>query len=483
MGGAVSIGKNDSNPTKLLATGVLPTAGAGKKSTPPLPNGGTGSKRKLTMRHTVRLDTETAQKIQAIVLDMSRTGRVELTSMVEREGSGVSTGTLTQHGLLSLHHVPEIVFSMPHLTELNLRCNDISELPKEIDALVALQILVLSKNKLADLPENLTKLTTLRVLEVASNQLTALPEALGNMESLEVLIASRNQLVKLPESIGRCQKLQVLNVHNNALTEIGTPVSILEELVELNASNNQLTRLPNELLLWKNLRRLLLQVNRLRYLPALDALSNLEVLQLQQNELTSLPSMKNLVHLVKIDANSNNITSLPVDGISHMTALVHLNFRRNQLKEIPAQLTRCLALEILDLGVNPITSPIPRSFAELCKLRTLLLDGCEISLLPIELIGLCSVVRVHLGSCLRMDDPETCEAVLALRDSCTRKGGWLKTGDWNTDRRTESMSSDFWELYDELEGRIPDEPALKSRLRRGEGSANNLVGRTSFTKC
>ncbi|KAJ8523886.1 hypothetical protein ON010_g17233 [Phytophthora cinnamomi] len=481
MGGAVSIGKSESNSTKFVAAGVVPTAGgAGKKSTP---HGGMGSKRKLTMRHTVRLDTETAQKIQAIVLDMSRTGRVELTSMVEREGSGITTGTLTQHGLLPLKHVPEIVFSMPHLTELNLGCNDISQLPKEIDALVALQILVLSKNKLTALPENLTKLTKLRVLEVASNQLTALPDAVGNMESLEVIFANRNQLAKLPESIGRCQNLRILNVYNNALTEIGNPVSLLRELVELNASNNQLIKLPNELLFWKNLRRLLLQVNRLQTLPALDALSNLEVLQLQQNELRLLPSMKNLVHLVKLDANSNNIISLPVDGISHMTALVHLNFRRNQLKEIPTQLARCLELEILDLGFNPISSPIPRSFAELSRLRTLLLDGCEIGLLPIELIGLCSVIRVHLGSCLRMDDPETCEVVLALRDSCARRGGWLKTGDWNPERRTESISSDFWELYDELEGRVPDEPALKSRFMAGKGAAENVGGRTSFTKC
>ncbi|GMF20038.1 unnamed protein product [Phytophthora lilii] len=482
MGGAVSIGKCNPKASRFATTSVIPSANAGKNSTHPLPNGGLmGSKRKLTMRHTVRLDTETAQKIQTIVLDMSRTGRVELTSTVDREGSGVPTGTLTQHGLLALCHIPEIVFSMPHLTELNLKCNDISELPKEIDALVALQVLVLSKNKIAELPEGLTKLTKLRVLEVASNQLTALPEALGSMESLEVILANRNHIARLPDSIGYCHKLRVLNVYNNALTEIRKPVSILAELVELNLSNNQLTKLPDPLLRWKNLRRLLLQVNHLERLPALDALCNLEVLQLQQNELKSLPSMKNLVHLVKLDANSNNISALPPE-IVHMTALAHLNLRRNQLKDIPSQLTRCLSLEILDLGANPISSPIPSGFSELSKLRTLLLDGCNVTVLPIELIGLSNVCRVHLGACLKMDDPETCEVVLGLRDSCTRKGGWLKTGDWKTDRRSESMSSDFWEFYDELEGQIPDEPARKSRVKGGEGSSDIFAGRTSVTE-
>ncbi|KAG7384611.1 PH domain leucine-rich repeat-containing protein phosphatase 2 [Phytophthora pseudosyringae] len=478
MGGAVSIGKGDPKASRFATTSVIPTATkSGNNSM--FPNGGLGSKRKLTMRHTVRLDTETAQKIQSVVLEMSKTGRLELTSAVDREGS---MGTLTRHGLHALQHIPEIVFSMLHLTELNLRCNEISELPKEIDALVALRVLVLSKNKIAVLPRALTKLTKLRVLEVASNQLTALPEELGNMESLEVLLANRNQITKLPDSIGYCMNLRILNVYNNALTELGKPVSILPELVELNVSNNQLTKLPSALLRWKNLRRLLLQVNHLESLPALDALCNLEVLQLQQNELKSLPSMKNLVHLVKLDANSNCIAGLPAE-VAHMTALAHVNLRRNEFKEIPPQLARCQAMEILDLGANPINSPIPPGFAELSKLRTLLLDGCNITLLPIELIGLSSVCRVHLGACLQMDDPETCEVVLGLRDSCSRKGGWLKTGDWKTDHRTESMSSDLWELYDELEGQIPDEPARKSRVKGGQGSTDFFAGRTPLTQC
>ncbi|POM74705.1 Hypothetical protein PHPALM_8297 [Phytophthora palmivora] len=277
------------------------------------------------------------------------------------------------------------------------------------------------------------------------------------MESLEVILANRNQIAKLPDSIGYCMKLRILNVYNNALTELGKPVSILPELVELNVTSNLFK--PND------------RVNQLESLPAFDALCNLEVLQLQQNDLKSLPSMKNLVHLIKLDANSNEITGLPTE-VAHMTALTHLNLRRNQLTLIPHQLARCQALEILDLGANPINSPIPPGFAELSKLRTLLLDACNITVLPIELIGLRSVCRVHLGDCLKMDDPETCEVVLGLRDSCSRKGGWLKTGDWKTDHRTESMSSDFWEVYDELEGRIPDEPALKSRVKGGEGSTD-----------
>ncbi|KAG6969517.1 hypothetical protein JG688_00005272 [Phytophthora aleatoria] len=68
-----------------------------------------------------------------------------------------------------------------------------------------------------------------------------------------------------------------------------------------------------------------------------------------------------------------------------------------------------------------------------------------------------------------MDDPETFEVVLGLKDSCSRRGGWLKIGDWKTGHRTESMSSDFWNLYEELEGQIPDEPARKSS---GEGSSD-----------
>ncbi|RLN92600.1 hypothetical protein BBJ28_00017183 [Nothophytophthora sp. Chile5] len=475
MGGAVSIGKahGGSATDRLTATSVVPGGGGGgasgnKKS--PLPHGGM-SKRKLTMRHTIRLDTVAAQMLQAMVLEMARTGRVELTSTTERDSSGALTGTLSQRGLTSLWRVPEVVLSMPHLTELNLRCNEIASLPKEIAALAALQVLIVSKNKLTVLPEELTHLTKLRVLEVSDNQLTALPEQLGDLTALEELRANRNQLTRLPSSLRSCRGLRVLHVFINALTELTDAVSSLSELEELNASNNQLRRLPSEVPLWKNLRRLLLQVNQLRSLPALDALSNLEVLHLQQNQLQALPSMTSLVHLVKLDANTNCLTKLPVESVAHMTALAYLNLRHNQLTEIPAVLARCQMLEILDLGDNPIVSPVVVALSELSKLRTLLLDGCKLTVLPIELIGLSQVSRVHLGARLYMDDPETCEAVLGLRGNCTRNDGWLKTGDW-TDRRTDSMPSDFWECYSTLGRDLPDEPECRAPDQANAGQSH-----------
>ncbi|RLN47518.1 hypothetical protein BBJ29_000606 [Phytophthora kernoviae] len=380
MGGAVSIGKAYGF-DKAASTSVIPRVmpGTQGKNKAPLQTPPNGLKRKLTMRHTVRLDTEAAQRVQTMVLDMSRTGRVELTSTADHDEAGVPLGTLTKQNLVCLRHIPEMILSMPHLTELNLRCNEISELPKEIGELVALQVLVLSKNKLSEIPEKLTKLTKLRVLEITHNELTALPRSLGNLGALEVLLVSNNRIITIPDSISHCQHLRILNLYNNELTELENNISFLVELVELNASNNHITKMPKELLLWKNMRRLFLQVNQIASLPALDALSNLEVLQVQQNELETLPSMQDLVHLTKLDANNNGIIALPADSISDMTALVYLNLRNNKLTEIDPQLTQCLELEILDLGGNPIRSPIPNGLADLSKLRTLLLDGCNIT--------------------------------------------------------------------------------------------------------
>lgn len=383
--------------------------------------------RRQTMRHTPSLDTEPAQRLQSFALEMSKGGRLELTSVVTRTGShGLESGTLTKQQLPRLEQIPGVVFGMTKLLELNLRCNQISTIPKEIALLRRLQVLNVSENRLAELPRELSDLKALKLLDIAENCIKRLPDDIGNLTRLETLRANRNRLVSLPNSIRKCVRLRAINLYNNALTHLGDGISELCELEELNVSNNLLAFLP-DVKRWKNLKTLYLQVNKLVTLPTMDALCNLEIFTVQQNCLHAFPSMDTLVHLKKIDANTNEIAEIP-PCFERMTSLAHLSLRKNRVRVIPAFLCRCQCLEIIDLGSNPLMPPVPVDLVLLPHLKTLLLDGGYITSVPIELMGLQSVCRVNLGSCLLMDDQETCEVVTELRTKCAQNGGWLKTG-------------------------------------------------------
>lgn len=385
------------------------------------------SKRKLTMRHTSSLSTQTAQSLQMLILDMARTGKLELTSTVERDDSGQPKGTLARQGVPTLKQIPGVVFTMTNLTELNLCCNQIYEVPREIVALKGLHVLILSENQLVDLPAEITFLSSLRVLEIAENYIGALPDDIGRLSNLEILRANRNRLATLPDGLAGCERLKLLNLYNNNLEALGTGLSALSELEELNLSNNALVALP-EVGRWKNLKRLYLQMNLLEALPDMSALCNLELFQAHRNRLSALPDMDNLVNLRKIDVNTNQISEIP-RSFELMAQLEHLSMRKNSLMTLPPHLlSRCRALEIIDLGSNPITPPVPGDLGSLPNLKTLLLDGCSITKLPIELIGLRQLCRANFGSCLQMDDQETFEVVMELKSTCARNGGWLKTG-------------------------------------------------------
>ncbi|TYZ57388.1 hypothetical protein PybrP1_008344 [[Pythium] brassicae (nom. inval.)] len=382
--------------------------------------------RRQTMRHTPSLDTEPAQRLQSFALEMSKSGRLELTSIVSHAGSSQESGTLTKQHLPSLQQIPGVVFGMTKLLELNLRCNQITTIPKEIALLRRLQVLNVSENRIAELPREIADLKALRLLDVAENCIKRLPDEIGNLARLETLRANRNRLASLPNSIRKCVRLKALNLYNNAISNLGDGISELCELEELNVSNNLLVFLP-EVKRWKNLKALYLQVNRLLTLPTMDALCNLEIFTVQQNNLQAFPSMDTLVHLKKIDANTNQIAEIP-PCFEHMTSLAHLSLRKNLVTVFPAFLCRCKCLEIIDLGNNPLLPPVPVDLILLPHLKTLLLDGGNITSVPIELMGLQHVCRVNLGSRLLMDDQETCEVVIELRAKCAQNGGWLKTG-------------------------------------------------------
>eukprot|EP01102_Stenamoeba_stenopodia_P019499 TRINITY_DN737_c0_g3_i1.p1 TRINITY_DN737_c0_g3~~TRINITY_DN737_c0_g3_i1.p1 ORF type:complete len:1258 (+),score=266.02 TRINITY_DN737_c0_g3_i1:243-4016(+) len=104
----------------------------------------------------------------------------------------------------------------PWLTSLNLRKNELEELPIEIGLLHNLEELDVSQNKLSNLPTTLPELTQLVSLNISFNAFQNLPDFLGLMTSIKHLNIDRNPLKKLPNAARRLTNTELLKFLHDA---------------------------------------------------------------------------------------------------------------------------------------------------------------------------------------------------------------------------------------------------------------------------
>ena len=177
---------------------------------------------------------------------------------------------------------------------------------------------------------------------------------------------------------------------------------------------------------WTSLERLALHFNKITALPSFEPLCKLTMLQIHQNQIKKLPALGEMKQLTIFDANTNMINKVPSE-VQHMVALKQFNLRKNRLVFFPAELGCCSELEILNLGGNPLSSPIPSEFGTLGNLQTLLLDDSNVTTLCPELVNLKKLIRCNFGSRVTVeDDEETKQTFEKLNEICASNGGWAK---------------------------------------------------------
>ncbi len=91
----------------------------------------------------------------------------------------------------------------PATTDLTLGGCGLTELPRGVTDLIALEELDLSGNLLTTLPPEIGRLANLRILYLQDNQLTALPPEIGDLVNLRTLQLDRNRLTALPPELSR----------------------------------------------------------------------------------------------------------------------------------------------------------------------------------------------------------------------------------------------------------------------------------------
>lgn len=248
------------------------------------------------------------------------------------------------------------------VTHLHLDRSGLKEVPSEVLRCTQLRVLNLRDNQLVELPDWLPRLAGLEALDVSGNNLRNWAADWSDWTSLQSLDLSRNRLTtirgaRLPAD------LQNLNLSHNWLRTLAVP-HLPTKLLRIDVSHNALKQLP-DLGVCEYLRQLHAQKNLLTDWPALPSsdnhLAGLQVLSLAQNRLTSLPkSIRGCQALRELNLEGNQLQRLPAE-MGQLKWLVRLSLANNQIKRIPGVLAQLTILDQLSLADNRVEEKIDLS--------------------------------------------------------------------------------------------------------------------------
>ncbi|MCB1159932.1 MAG: leucine-rich repeat domain-containing protein, partial [Leptospiraceae bacterium] len=352
------------------------------------------------------------------------------------------------------------------LTELNLRGEELTEVPPEVFELDWLEILDLSNNQIKVIPEDIRKLKNLKIWNIIDNpieeicshpglilnismylklksqiepkhvwgigeenfegteipeeirelrelemlgigsgkNLSEFPEFLCELKELKFLMLSETKIDSLPESIGKLDKLLTLEITNSQVKSIPDSIGELVNLGGANLTEEERKSLPEELL---EAMGLSFKGNQISELPeSIAKLTNLTTLNLGGNQLTEVPEwISQLTNLTSLYLRSNQLTEVP-EFIGKLTNLTSLYLSNNQLSEIPESIGQLTNLTELYLGGNQLRE-IPEVISKLTNLTTLYLSDNQLKEIPEVISRLTNLTSLHLGSNQLTEVPES----------------------------------------------------------------------------
>ena len=235
----------------------------------------------------------------------------------------------------------DFVSSLEELELLDLSYNEMTDesFPPSFQKLKNLREVNLHCNKLTAIPKQIRRLKDLSRLKVGSNKITS-TDGLERLKRLQILMLENNQLEFLPRELFSClRKLEFFNCGQNAIRDIHPDVRFLRQLKDIDLAGNRLTSLPPELFL----------------------LPRLEVLSASNNKITRVPTInvKARLHnkLVSIDISENAIVKFP----EHLLSMTEkLDLCKNRIRSLPVSVLKRLDAKSgqqLLLGDNPLLHP------------------------------------------------------------------------------------------------------------------------------
>lgn len=212
-----------------------------------------------------------------------------------------------------IRELPEEVWNLTNLENLNLSETQIQELPKELGKLINLKELNLNGTQIQELPKELGNLSNLEELDLSDIQIRELSKEIWNLTNLEELYLARTQIRELPKELGNLSNLESLDLRRTQIKELPKELGNLTNLKVLDLSDIQIQELPKELGNLTNLKILGLNDIQIRELPKeLGNLTNLEELDLSDMQISELPrEIENLTGLRKLYLQNFSTFKIP----------------------------------------------------------------------------------------------------------------------------------------------------------------------------
>jgi len=223
----------------------------------------------------------------------------------------------------NLTQLPEILFKLSNLQELNISQNQISDL-KGIKGLEQLQILNIGMNNFNTFPNEILELKNLKVLSLWWNDIKTLPDDFFNknskIEELDLSSMFEFDFETNLTKIHRFKNLRRLNLGNNQIPNLTLQFDKLDSLVVFGYIRQEeidINDLIRKLSNCKKLKVIHLSCNHIKQLPKeIILLENLEELNLYQNELTELPiEIINMKYLKEVSLSDNPIDTMKIKEI------------------------------------------------------------------------------------------------------------------------------------------------------------------------
>ncbi|XP_035828110.1 leucine-rich repeat serine/threonine-protein kinase 2 isoform X2 [Aplysia californica] len=281
--------------------------------------------------------------------------------------SGVQTFCL---GNNKFKQFPLSVIFCTKLVRLDLSGNlmenvDLEELARPL----SVSELILSKNKLSQFPTAMNAaLPHLSLLDLSCNDLSTLPNTPTNLSEMRSLDLSHNRIQLIPdEFLQGCHKLELLLAANNGLEVLPNEyvATALTRLSTVKLGHNDITEkepffVPKFILELLNVRTVDLSNNGLMGCPP--------------------PVLWKSQMLRELMLSKNNIFKLNLEGARAWSKLEKLHVSHNKLSELPKEIGMLSSLQSLDLSHNPALTTLPDELGLCSRLWEMPLDGLSLNL-------------------------------------------------------------------------------------------------------
>lgn len=296
-----------------------------------------------------------------------------------------------------LEGIPQWVFTLVNLTDLNITNCNISFIPLNIGNLKELISLKVGNNQLSGLTTAIGNLKKLRYLNFSLNKkIRAFPICICKLTKLEILIGNECSIeTKISSSFCDLVNLRILNLKSNRICWLPTNIGNLIKLKEFNLSDNKLNDLPASMKWMHWLKTLLIDSNRLSYIPEwIFQFRFLEILNISKNKVIMMIKEANInLPRLKVFHGSIAMNCDTSCSFYDLYNLVYLNLSNSIINELPEDIGGLRLLNATDFSACMLQK-LPKSIYSLPCLKYLKANSNFITELSSEIVRLCKTLIV-----------------------------------------------------------------------------------------